>query len=111
MIFCLGVTTFSCVSYLCLFATIALGLQIKGLLNIQMAVKDDVVYVLEVNPRSSRTILYVAKATGIPLAKLAAKAMLRHKLRDLGVEKGEHRHVAVKEVVLPFSKLKGVDTI
>jgi carbamoyl-phosphate synthase large subunit len=90
---------------------IALGLQIKGLLNIQMAVKDDVVYVLEVNPRSSRTIPYVAKATGIPLAKLAAKVMLGHKLRDLGVKEGEIGHVAVKEVVLPFSKLKGVDTI
>ena len=90
---------------------IALGLQIKGLLNIQMAVKDDVVYVLEVNPRSSRTIPYVAKATGIPLAKLAAKVMLGHKLRDLDVKEEEPGHVAVKEVVLPFSKLKGVDTI
>ncbi|MCK4397680.1 MAG: carbamoyl-phosphate synthase large subunit, partial [Methanophagales archaeon] len=105
---------------------IALGLQIKGLLNIQMAVKDDVVYVLEVNPRSSRTIPYVAKATGIPLANLAAKVMLGHKLRDLGVKKpffkkesftkekykkGEIDHVAVKEVVLPFLKFTGVDTI
>jgi len=105
---------------------IALGLQIKGLLNIQMAVKDDVVYVLEVNPRSSRTIPYVAKATGIPLANLAAKVMLGHKLRDLGVKKpffkkesftkekykeGEIGHVAVKEVVLPFLKFTGVDTI
>jgi carbamoyl-phosphate synthase large subunit len=90
---------------------IAIGLQIKGLLNIQMAVKDGIVYVLEVNPRSSRTIPYVAKATGIPLAKLAAKVMLGHKLGDLSVKKGKIRHVAVKEVVLPFSKLKGVDTI
>ncbi|RJS70908.1 carbamoyl-phosphate synthase large subunit, partial [Methanophagales archaeon] len=90
---------------------IALGLQIKGLLNIQMAVKDDVVYVLEVNPRSSRTIPYVAKATGIPLAKLAAKVMLGHKLRDLGVKEVEQRHVAVKEVVLPFLKFTGVDII
>jgi carbamoyl-phosphate synthase large subunit len=105
---------------------IALGLQIEGLFNIQMAVKDDVVYVLEVNPRSSRTIPYVAKATGIPLAKLAAKVMLGHKLRDLGVKKpvfkkesftkeeykkGEIGHVAVKEVVLPFLKFTDVDTI
>lgn len=89
----------------------ALGLQIKGLLNIQMAVKDDVVYVLELNPRSSRTIPYVAKATGIPLAKLAAKVMLGHKLRDLGIMEGEMGHVAVKEVVLPFAKLTGVDAI
>jgi len=90
---------------------IALSLYIKGLLNIQMAVKDDVVYVLEVNPRSSRTIPYVAKATGIPLAKLAAKVMLNHKLRDFGITEREFKHVAVKEVVLPFSKFKGVDII
>ncbi len=105
---------------------IALGLQIQGLLNIQMAVKDDVVYVLEVNPRSSRTIPFVAKATGVPLAKLAAKVMLGHKLRDLdvknpffkkesctkeGYKEGEIGHVAVKEVVLPFLKFTGVDTI
>jgi carbamoyl-phosphate synthase large subunit len=101
---------------------IALGLQIKGLLNIQMAVKDDVVYVLEVNPRSSRTIPYVAKATGVPLAKLAATVMLGHKLTDLGAKEGSFLlsngfnpqqlgHVAVKEVVLPFLKFTGVDSI
>ena len=90
---------------------IALGLQINGLLNIQMAVKDNVVYVLEVNPRSSRTIPYVAKATGIPLAKLAAKVMLGHRLRDFGFKEWEPEHVAVKEVVLPFTKFKGVDII
>jgi carbamoyl-phosphate synthase large subunit len=90
---------------------IALALQIKGLLNIQMAAKGDVVYVLEVNPRASRTMPYVAKATGIPLAKLAAKVMLGYKLRDLDSRERELGHVAVKEVVLPFSKLKGVDTL
>jgi carbamoyl-phosphate synthase large subunit len=90
---------------------IALSLQIKGLLNIQMAAKGDVVYVLEVNPRASRTMPYVAKATGIQLAKLAAKVMLGYKLRDLEVRERELGHVAVKEVVLPFSKLKGVDTL
>ena len=90
---------------------IALGLQIQGLLNIQMAVKDDVVYVLEVNPRSSRTIPFVAKATGLPLAKLAAKVMLGHKLKDMEVNEVELGHVAVKEVVLPFLKFTGVDTI
>lgn len=90
---------------------IAISLKIKGLLNIQMAIKDDVVYVLEVNPRSSRTIPYVAKATGIQLAKIATKVMLGHKLRDLGVMERGVGHVAVKEVVLPFSKLKGVDTV
>jgi len=90
---------------------IALGLQVQGLLNLQMAVKDDVVYVLEVNPRSSRTIPFVAKATGLPLAKLAAKVMLGHKLKDLEVNEVELGHVAVKEVVLPFLKFTGVDTI
>jgi carbamoyl-phosphate synthase large subunit len=90
---------------------IALSLQIRGLLNVQMAVKDGVVYVLEVNPRSSRTIPYVAKATGIPLAKLAAKVMLGHKLRDFEIEERAIAHVAVKEVVLPFAKFKGVDII
>ena len=92
---------------------IALNLRIKGLINIQMAAKDGTVYVLEVNPRASRTIPYVAKATGIPLAKLAAKVMLGYKLRDIGVKEQEpaQRHVAVKEVVLPFMKLRGVDTV
>jgi len=92
---------------------IALNLRIKGLINIQMAAKDGTVYVLEVNPRASRTIPYVAKATGIPLAKLAAKVMLGYKLRDMGVKEQEptQRHVAVKEVVLPFMKLRGVDTV
>ncbi len=90
---------------------IALNLDIKGLINIQMAVKDGVVYVLEVNPRASRTIPYVTKATGIPLAKLAAKVMLGQRLRDLNIKEKEPEHVAVKEVVLPFIKLKDVDTI
>lgn len=90
---------------------IAVGLQIKGLINYQLAVKAGVVYVLEVNPRASRTIPYVAKATGIPLAKLAAKVMLGHTLRELDWKEQRITHVAVKEVVLPFAKLKGVDTL
>jgi len=90
---------------------IALSLQVKGLVNLQMAVKEGTVYVLEVNPRSSRTIPYVAKATGIPLAKLAAKVMLGHKLREFETIVREFDHVAVKEVVLPFAKFRGVDII
>ena len=90
---------------------IAVALQIKGLVNFQLAVRQGVVYVLEVNPRASRTIPYVAKATGIPLAKLAAKVMLGHTLRELGFKEPRIAHVAVKEVVLPFSQLKGVDTL
>lgn len=90
---------------------IALGIGVIGLINIQYAVKDDVVYVLEANPRASRTVPFVAKATGIQLAKLAAKVMVGAKLRDLGCARREINHVAVKEVLLPFNKLPGVDTV
>ncbi|MDF2956875.1 MAG: Carbamoylphosphate synthase large subunit [Candidatus Alkanophagales archaeon MCA70_species_1] len=93
---------------------IALALKVVGLINIQMAVKDGVVYVLEVNPRASRTVPYVSKATGIPLAKLAAKVMIGRKLRELGfkeVDEKNMKHVCVKEVVLPFSKFSGIDTL
>ncbi|WP_440949904.1 carbamoyl-phosphate synthase large subunit [Methanosphaerula subterraneus] len=90
---------------------IALGLGVVGLVNIQLAVKDDVVYVLEANPRASRTVPFVSKATGIPLAKVAAKVMIGKKLKDLGYQERTFRHVAVKEVLLPFNKLPGVDTV
>ena len=90
---------------------IALGLGVVGLLNIQYAVRNDIVYVLEANPRASRTVPFVAKATGIALAKLAAKVMVGRKLADLGVTEREIEHVAVKEVLLPFNKLPGVDTV
>jgi carbamoyl-phosphate synthase large subunit len=90
---------------------ISLGLGVVGLINIQYAVKDDVVYVLEANPRASRTVPFVSKATGIPLAKIAAKVMMGRKLRDLGYQERSITHVAVKEVVLPFNKLIGVDTV
>lgn len=91
---------------------IALALKVKGLVNIQMAVKDDVVYVLEANPRSSRTIPYVSKATGVPLAKIAAKVMIGHTLREVGLaEIPKIKQVSVKEVVLPFDKLPGADPI
>ncbi|MCU0632804.1 MAG: carbamoyl-phosphate synthase large subunit [Methanolinea sp.] len=90
---------------------IALGLGVVGLVNIQLAVKDDVVYVLEANPRASRTVPFVSKATGIPLAKIAAKAMIGKKLRDMGYREKSYCHVAVKEVLLPFNKLPGVDTV
>ncbi|HZD42778.1 MAG TPA: carbamoyl-phosphate synthase large subunit, partial [Methanomicrobiales archaeon] len=90
---------------------IALGLGVVGLINIQYAIKDDVVYVLEANPRASRTVPFVSKATGIPLAKVAAKVMMGRKIKDLGYQEKPIRHVAVKEVVLPFNKLPGVDTV
>ncbi len=90
---------------------IALGLGVVGLINIQYAIKDDTVYVLEANPRASRTVPFVSKATGIPLAKVAAKVMLGRRIADLGYHEQPIRHVAVKEVVLPFNKLPGVDTV
>jgi len=90
---------------------ISLGLGVVGLVNIQLAVKDDVVYVLEANPRASRTVPFVSKATGIPLAKIAAKVMIGKKLRDIGFSERPISHVAVKEVLLPFNKLPGVDTV
>jgi len=90
---------------------IALGLGVVGLVNIQMAVKDNVVYILEANPRASRTVPFVSKATGLPIAKVAAKVMIGKKLCDLGFKEAKIDHVAVKEVLLPFNKLAGVDTI
>jgi carbamoyl-phosphate synthase, large subunit len=90
---------------------IAKALNVVGLINLQIAIKDDTVYVLEANPRSSRTIPYVSKATGLPLAKIAAKVIVGHSLRDLCPTVPKMKHVAVKEVVLPFEKLPGVDPI
>ena len=91
---------------------IALELGVVGLMNVQFAVKQDQVYVLEVNPRASRTVPFVSKATGRPLAKIAAKLMVGRTLDDLEVFDGSlPTHVAVKESVLPFSKFPGVDTI
>ncbi|MDP3563938.1 MAG: carbamoyl-phosphate synthase large subunit, partial [Methanoregula sp.] len=90
---------------------LALGLGVIGLVNFQLAVKDNVVYVLEANPRASRTVPFVSKATGIPVAKIAAKVMVGRKLKDLGYKEREIEHIAVKEVLLPFNKLAGVDTM
>jgi carbamoyl-phosphate synthase large subunit len=91
---------------------LALSLKVVGLINIQYAVKDSTVYVLEANPRASRTVPFVSKATGIPLAKIAAKLMMGKKLRELGVkERLKLKHVAVKEAVFPFIKLPGVDPV
>jgi len=91
---------------------LALELGVVGLMNIQFAVKKDEIYILEVNPRGSRTIPFVSKATGIPLAKLAAKVMTGMTLKELSLtSEKEIRHVAVKEAVFPFDKFPGVDTI
>ena len=91
---------------------LALELGVIGLMNIQFAVKKDEIYILEVNPRGSRTIPFVSKATGIPLAKIAAKVMVGKTLKELGLTAEKViRHVAVKEAVFPFDKFPGVDTI
>ncbi|MDD2654599.1 MAG: carbamoyl-phosphate synthase large subunit [Candidatus Omnitrophica bacterium] len=91
---------------------ISKALKVIGLLNIQFAIKDDIVYILEVNPRASRTVPFVSKATGVPLAKMAAKVMTGKKLNELGMTKEkEIAHIAVKESVLPFSRFSGVDII
>ncbi|MDD5067655.1 MAG: carbamoyl-phosphate synthase large subunit, partial [bacterium] len=87
-------------------------LKVIGLLNIQFAIKNNVVYVLEVNPRASRTVPFVSKATGVPLAKIASQIMVGKKLKQLGITgEKEITHVAVKESVLPFSRFSGVDII
>jgi carbamoyl-phosphate synthase large subunit len=91
---------------------LARELQVKGLMNIQYAIRDDRVYILEVNPRASRTIPFVSKATGVPLAKLAAKVMVGKTLEDLGFTREvEVKHVSVKESVFPFNRFPGVDTL
>ncbi|MGR3302931.1 MAG: carbamoyl-phosphate synthase large subunit, partial [Candidatus Scalindua sp.] len=91
---------------------LALGLNVLGIINIQFAVKDDAVYVLEVNPRASRTIPFVSKAIGIPLAKIASKVIAGRKLKELNIDsKRQMKHVAVKEAVFPFARFHGTDTI
>ncbi len=91
---------------------LAKELQVVGLMNIQYAIKNDVVYVLEVNPRASRTVPFISKATGVPWAKVAAKVMAGKKLHEMGIrEEVEIHHMAVKESVFPFNRFYGVDTV
>jgi carbamoyl-phosphate synthase large subunit len=91
---------------------LARGLNVRGLMNIQYAVRNGEVYVLEVNPRASRTIPFVSKAIGVPLAKLAALVMAGRNLRDLGFTREvKPRHYSVKEAVFPFSRFPGTDVI
>src|SRR5439155_2449116 len=88
------------------------GLSVVGLMNVQFAIQDGLVYVLEVNPRASRTVPFVSKATGRPLAKIAARCMVGQSLKSQGVG-GEVAlpYYSVKEAVFPFIKFPGVDTI
>ncbi len=87
-------------------------LNVIGLMNIQFAVKNQDIYILEVNPRGSRTIPFVGKATGVPLSKLAAKVIVGMTLKELGITKDKNiKHIAVKEAVFPFDRFHGVDSI
>ncbi len=91
---------------------LAKELEVIGLMNVQFAVKDNEIYILEVNPRASRTIPYVSKATGVSLARLAAKVMAGKTLKELGLTTEKSiSHVAVKEAVFPFDRFPGVDTL
>jgi carbamoyl-phosphate synthase large subunit len=91
---------------------LAKELNVIGLLNIQYAIKDNELYIIEVNPRASRTVPFVSKTTGVTLAKIAVKVMLGKKLKDFGLlEMKKFPFVSVKEAVLPFSKFPGVDTL
>ncbi len=91
---------------------VARALKVVGLLNIQFAIKDDTVYILEVNPRASRTVPYLSKATGVPLAKTAARVMVGRSLAELGlVDDLDVAGVFVKTPVFPFVRFPGVDTI
>jgi len=91
---------------------LAEGLNVIGLMNVQYAIKDDDIYILEVNPRASRTVPFVAKATGIPVAKIAARVMAGEKLNTFNLpDAAEPEHVSVKEAVFPFARFPGVDII
>ncbi|MBW7851103.1 MAG: carbamoyl-phosphate synthase large subunit [Rhodospirillales bacterium] len=90
---------------------LAKGLNVVGLMNIQFAIKDGEIFILEVNPRASRTVPFVAKATGVPIAKIAARVMAGERLASFGLEERPFQHVAVKEAVFPFARFAGVDII
>ncbi|MCF8473047.1 MAG: carbamoyl-phosphate synthase large subunit, partial [Emcibacter sp.] len=90
---------------------LALALDIKGLMNVQFAVKDDVVYLIEVNPRASRTVPFVAKAIGSPIAKIAARLMAGEKISAFKFPSATPKHYAVKEAVMPFNRFPGVDIL
>jgi carbamoyl-phosphate synthase large subunit len=91
--------------------TIALELGVVGLINVQYAILGDEVYVIEANPRASRTVPFVSKATGVSLAKVACRLMLGERLADIEIPEGSPAHVSVKEAVLPFQRFPGADAV
>ena len=90
---------------------LALALEVGGLMNVQYAIKDGDIYVLEVNPRASRTVPFVAKVIGLPVAKIAARVMAGEALAGFGLAPGRFDHIGVKEAVFPFARFPGVDTV
>ena len=90
---------------------LALALNVKGFMNIQFAIKDDEIYVIEVNPRASRTVPFVSKAKGIPLAKIASRVMAGEKLSKFNLKNKNKNMYAVKEAVFPFNKFPNVDVL
>ncbi|MBU1560463.1 MAG: carbamoyl-phosphate synthase large subunit, partial [Alphaproteobacteria bacterium] len=90
---------------------LAFALKVGGLMNVQYALKDGVIYLLEVNPRASRTVPFVAKVIGQPIAKIASRIMAGESLASFGLEEKTFKHVAVKEAVFPFNRFPGVDTV
>jgi carbamoyl-phosphate synthase large subunit len=90
---------------------LALALNVIGLMNVQFAIQDTNVFIIEVNPRASRTVPFVSKATGVPWAKVAAKVMVGHSLNEQGICEVEISYQAVKESVFPFNKFPGTDVI
>ncbi|MGH6887116.1 MAG: carbamoyl-phosphate synthase large subunit, partial [Geminicoccales bacterium] len=90
---------------------LARGLGVVGLMNVQFAVQDGSIFILEVNPRASRTVPFVAKATGLPIAKIAARVMAGARLSDFDLDRARRNHVAVKEAVFPFARFPGVDVM
>ncbi|MEM6762678.1 MAG: carbamoyl-phosphate synthase large subunit [Pseudomonadota bacterium] len=92
-------------------SALALSLGVVGLMNVQFAVKGETIYILEVNPRASRTVPYVAKTIGVPIAKIAARVMAGERLSSFGLQASTLGHVAVKEAVFPFSRFPEVDTV
>jgi carbamoyl-phosphate synthase large subunit len=92
---------------------LAMSLGVRGLMNVQFAVKDEAVYVLEVNPRASRTVPFVSKATGVPLAKVAARVMAGERLADMDLpsEDRDLGRFCVKEAVMPFGRFPGTDSV
>jgi carbamoyl-phosphate synthase large subunit len=90
---------------------LALALNVVGLMNTQYAIKDGEIYVLEVNPRASRTVPFVAKVIGRPIAKIAARVMAGSRLKAHSARAAELDHIAVKEAVFPFARFPGVDTV